>query len=76
MANGGFGMTVVTALTAQNSRGVQAVHQAPCDFLEQQLDSIFSDLPPAAIKTGQQPDRSSGSTSRAPLMTSASGTWG
>eukprot|EP00775_Hariotina_reticulata_P003373 gene3373-3648_t len=51
MANGGFAMTVVTALTAQNSTGVQGVHRTPGEFLEQQLDSIFSDLPPAAIKT-------------------------
>jgi len=56
MANGGFGMSVITALTAQNSRGVQAVQLTPEPFLAQQLDSILSDLPPAAIKTGMLPN--------------------
>ena len=49
-------MSVVTALTAQNSRGVQAVHTTPEDFIAAQLDSVLSDLPPAAIKTGMLPN--------------------
>jgi hydroxymethylpyrimidine/phosphomethylpyrimidine kinase len=56
MANGGFGMTVLTALTAQNSTGVQGIHIVPAAFLQQQLGSIFTDLPPAAVKTGMLPD--------------------
>jgi hypothetical protein len=56
MANGGFGMTVLTALTAQNSTGVQGIFVVPPAFLQQQLSSIFSDLPPAAVKTGMLPD--------------------
>lgn len=59
MANGGFGMSAVTALTAQNSTGVQAVHTPPAAFLGEQLDSLLSDLPPAAIKTGMLPDAAS-----------------
>jgi hydroxymethylpyrimidine/phosphomethylpyrimidine kinase len=47
---------VITALTAQNSTGVQGVHLTPTDFLFQQLDSVLSDLPPAAIKTGMLPN--------------------
>jgi hydroxymethylpyrimidine/phosphomethylpyrimidine kinase len=56
MANGGFGMSVLTALTAQNSTGVQGIHVVPPSFLQQQLGSVFSDLPPAAVKTGMLPD--------------------
>ena len=51
-ALGGFGMTAVTALTAQNTLGVQAVFPVPIAFLEQQLASVLSDLGADAIKTG------------------------
>jgi hydroxymethylpyrimidine/phosphomethylpyrimidine kinase len=51
-ACGGYGMSVITALTAQNTRGVQGVHVPPVDFLVQQLRSVLSDVPPAAIKIG------------------------
>ncbi|MFP7478654.1 bifunctional hydroxymethylpyrimidine kinase/phosphomethylpyrimidine kinase [Terribacillus saccharophilus] len=47
-----YGMSVVTSLVAQNTTGVQAVHHIPVDFLEQQLQSIFSDITPAAVKSG------------------------
>jgi hydroxymethylpyrimidine kinase/phosphomethylpyrimidine kinase/thiamine-phosphate diphosphorylase len=56
MAMGCFGMSAVTALTAQNSRGVQAVHPVPPAFLEAQLDSVLSDLGADAVKTGMLPD--------------------
>ncbi len=51
-ALGGFGMTAVTALTAQNTLGVQAVFPVPIAFLEQQLASVLSDLGADTIKTG------------------------
>ena len=51
-ALGGFGMTAVTALTAQNTLGVQGVFPVPIAFLEQQLASVLSDLGADAIKTG------------------------
>ena len=51
-ACGGYGMSVVTALTAQNTRGVQAVHVPPVEFLRAQLEAVLSDVPPAAIKIG------------------------
>jgi hydroxymethylpyrimidine/phosphomethylpyrimidine kinase len=47
-----FGMSVVTALTAQNSVGVQAIHSVPPEFVAQQLDSVLSDLGTDAAKTG------------------------
>lgn len=51
-ACGGYGMSVITALTAQNTLGVQDVHVPPAPFLARQLDSVLSDLPPAAVKIG------------------------
>src|ERR1700716_4058242 len=49
---GVHGMSAIVALTAQNTVGVTAIHQCPPDFVTAQLDAIFADLPPAAIKTG------------------------
>lgn len=49
---GGFGMTVVTSLTAQNTREVTAIHAVPRTFVEQQLDAVLSDIGADAAKTG------------------------
>jgi hydroxymethylpyrimidine/phosphomethylpyrimidine kinase len=49
---GGYGMSVLTALTAQNSTGVQAIHEIPTSFVEAQIDSVLSDIGADAIKTG------------------------
>jgi hydroxymethylpyrimidine/phosphomethylpyrimidine kinase len=49
---GVYGMSVLTAVTAQNTTGVQGVYPVPLDGLEQQLTSIGSDLKPDAVKTG------------------------
>ena len=51
-ALGVYGASVVTALTAQNTRGVTGVHAAPADFIVEQLDAVFADLAPGAVKTG------------------------
>ncbi|MCS6895607.1 MAG: bifunctional hydroxymethylpyrimidine kinase/phosphomethylpyrimidine kinase [Bacteroidia bacterium] len=51
-AVGTYGMSVITALTAQNTLGVEAVHIPPATFIEAQLNAVFSDIPPKAIKTG------------------------
>jgi hydroxymethylpyrimidine/phosphomethylpyrimidine kinase len=51
-ALGLHGTSVVTALTAQNTRGVDAVHVPPVEFLRSQLDAVLSDLPVAGVKTG------------------------
>ena len=51
-ALGVYGMSVVTAVTAQNSVGVNAVHYLPADFVRAQLDAVLSDYGAAAIKTG------------------------
>lgn len=49
---GGFGMSVITALTAQNTTGVQGVLDIPVDFIEKQFDSVLSDIGADAAKTG------------------------
>lgn len=49
---GGYGMSVLTALTAQNTVGVQAIHEVPAQFVESQIDSVLSDIGADAIKTG------------------------
>ena len=49
---GGYGMSVITALTAQNTIGVQAIHEVPARFVEIQIDSVLSDIGVDAIKTG------------------------
>jgi hydroxymethylpyrimidine/phosphomethylpyrimidine kinase len=51
-ANGVFGLSVITAITAQNTRGVTAVHELPVDIIEAQLDAVFDDFDVAAVKTG------------------------
>ncbi|HEV8196293.1 MAG TPA: bifunctional hydroxymethylpyrimidine kinase/phosphomethylpyrimidine kinase [Gemmatimonadales bacterium] len=49
---GVFGTSVVTAVTAQNTREVRAVHPVPIEIVLAQLDALAEDLPPAALKTG------------------------
>ncbi len=49
---GVYGMTAITAITAQNTLGVQAVHPIPVDVIRAQLQSIADDLSPQAVKTG------------------------
>ncbi|MEA1936411.1 MAG: bifunctional hydroxymethylpyrimidine kinase/phosphomethylpyrimidine kinase [Thermodesulfobacteriota bacterium] len=49
---GGFGMSVITALTAQNTLGVHGVHEVPEDFIEKQFDAVATDIGIDAAKTG------------------------
>jgi hydroxymethylpyrimidine/phosphomethylpyrimidine kinase len=51
-ALGGFGMSVITAVTAQNTVGVSAVHEIPVDVVTAQLDAVVSDIGVDAAKTG------------------------
>ncbi|MCW3742080.1 bifunctional hydroxymethylpyrimidine kinase/phosphomethylpyrimidine kinase [Burkholderia cenocepacia] len=46
-----YGMAVVTSLVAQNTRGVQLIEHVSPQMLKAQLESIFSDIPPQAVKT-------------------------
>ncbi len=49
---GTYGLTVVTALTIQNSRGVKAVHPAAPEVVAAQMDAVLEDFPVAAVKVG------------------------
>ena len=51
-ALGVYGMAAVTALTAQNTMGVAGVHEVPPDFVALQIDTVFADITPDAVKTG------------------------
>ncbi|MCL2530665.1 MAG: bifunctional hydroxymethylpyrimidine kinase/phosphomethylpyrimidine kinase [Oscillospiraceae bacterium] len=51
-----YGTSCITALTAQNTRGVAAVHVPPADFLAAQLRETICDFPPAAVKIGMLPN--------------------
>lgn len=50
--NGVFAMSAVTALTAQNTTGVKAIMNVTADFLSQQIDAVFTDIRPDAVKIG------------------------
>lgn len=52
LANGVYGMSAITALTAQNTVGVRDVLEVNPDFLGQQLDAVFEDIYPDAVKIG------------------------
>jgi len=49
---GGFGMSAITALTAQNTTGVKKIHKVPVSFIAKQIDTVISDLGVDAVKTG------------------------
>ncbi|MEI3606960.1 bifunctional hydroxymethylpyrimidine kinase/phosphomethylpyrimidine kinase [Pseudogracilibacillus sp. SE30717A] len=47
-----YGMSIITSVVAQNTTGVQRIHHIPLEMIEEQLDSVFSDMPVHAFKTG------------------------
>jgi hydroxymethylpyrimidine/phosphomethylpyrimidine kinase len=51
-ALGVYGASVITALTAQNTRGVTGIHVVPADFVTAQIEAVFSDLDVKAVKIG------------------------
>lgn len=50
-----YGASVITALTAQNTRGVSGIHPVPADFITAQIQAVFSDLAVNAVKIGMVP---------------------
>jgi hydroxymethylpyrimidine/phosphomethylpyrimidine kinase len=56
-ANGAFGMSVITAITAQNTVAVTRVFDLPVEIIEAQLDAVFDDFEVAAVKTGMLSSR-------------------
>lgn len=53
--NGVYAMSVITAMTAQNTTGVRAVQEATPEFLKEQLNAVFEDIFPDAVKVGMIP---------------------
>lgn len=51
-AVGCFGMSVITALTAQNTKGVTGIHAVPPSFAEEQMEAVFTDIGADAVKIG------------------------
>jgi hydroxymethylpyrimidine/phosphomethylpyrimidine kinase len=51
-ANGCYGMSVITALTAQNTLGVSGIHAVPIDFVTAQIEAVLSDIGVDAVKIG------------------------
>jgi hydroxymethylpyrimidine/phosphomethylpyrimidine kinase len=51
-ALGVYGASVISALTAQNTRGVTGIHDVPADFITAQIDAVFGDLKVDAVKIG------------------------
>jgi hydroxymethylpyrimidine/phosphomethylpyrimidine kinase len=54
-----YGASAITALTAQNTRGVTAIHAVPAEFVTAQIDAVFGDLAVGAVKTGMLGGRAS-----------------
>ena len=50
--NGVFAMSAITALTAQNTTGVSGISEVSPEFLAQQIDAVFTDIRPCAVKIG------------------------
>ena len=53
--NGVYAMSVITALTAQNTTGVRSIQESTPEFLRDQLDAVFEDIRPDAVKIGMVP---------------------
>ena len=52
ITNGVYGMSAITALTAQNTTGVRSILEATDEFLKQEIDMVFEDIRPDAVKIG------------------------
>lgn len=52
LANGVYAMSCITSMTAQNTTGVTAIQDSTATFLAQQLDAVFTDIRPDAVKIG------------------------
>ena len=52
ISTGVYAMSVITALTAQNTMGVRAIETVSAEFVKEQLDAVFTDIYPDAVKIG------------------------
>lgn len=67
-ALGLFGETAVTSLTAQNTMGVSGIFPTPPEFIEAQIDAVFADIVPAAVKIGMVGEAAAASAIAAALV--------
>ena len=75
-ALGVFATTAITAVTAQNTAEVRAVHPVPSEVVDAQIDAVLDDLPVAAVKTGMLGTAaSSGRWARRPPPASCPAWW-
>ncbi|KAJ1938060.1 hypothetical protein GGF37_004955, partial [Kickxella alabastrina] len=58
MAHGTYGLSVITAITAQNTQEVRSVMPIPSPVVQQQLEAVLDDIPVQAAKTGMLADAS------------------
>ncbi len=58
--NGVYGMTVITAITAQNTTGVRSVLEIPPEMIADQIHAVWEDIPPDAVKIGMIPSAAAG----------------
>lgn len=56
-ANGCYAMSVITSVTAQNTLEVTGIHNIPADFVKKQLEAVFDDIIPDAVKIGMLSDK-------------------
>ena len=56
LAQGVYGMSVITAITAQNTTGVKGSLTVPEEMVREQLLAVLEDIPPNAVKIGMLPD--------------------
>jgi len=56
---GGYALSAITALTAQDSITIEDIHPVPCDFLSKQLDAVLKDIGADAVKTGMLLEKTS-----------------
>ena len=57
ISNKVYGMSAITALTAQNTTGVTGIMNVTPDFLEKEIDAVFTDIYPDAVKIGMVSDK-------------------
>ena len=50
-----FGMSVIVSVVAENTATVKSIHEVPCEIIADQIDCVFTDIPPDAVKIGMLP---------------------
>ena len=75
LACGVFGMSAITALTAQNTTGVRSIQDTKPDILADQINMVFEDIPPVAVKIGMVSSSLNDSPSITPRTSCSTRLW-